>query len=171
MAETTALTGSIETDALAKTYRFTVMVRAARPTLEARAWWVRRLDHPDLLDELAALLPGRRDLSGFSGLRHDGSDEDDPVRTIHASSWEREEIAHGLRLTFSITGDGFLYKQIRGLVGAMVFVAQGRRTVADFQAAMAAGRAAVKVGNIAPPAGLVLARVAYDPEPVWESPP
>jgi tRNA pseudouridine38-40 synthase len=158
-------------DAVAKTYRFTVIARAARPTLEARAWWVRRLDHPGILDDLAAELPGRRDLSGFACLRHDGSDGDDPLRTVRAASWAHEEIPHGWRLTFTITGDGFLYKQVRGLVGAMVFVAQGRRTPADFRAAMAAGRAAVKVGNIAPPHGLALARVTYDPEPDWQAPP
>jgi tRNA pseudouridine38-40 synthase len=158
-------------DAVAKTYGFSVIVRAARPTLDARAWWVRRMDFPEKLDELAAAIIGRRDLSGFAGLRHDGTDEDDPVRTVHAAAWTHEPIAHGLRLTFTITGDGFLYKQIRGLVGAMVFVAQGRRTVADFHAAIHAGRDAVRVGNIAPPTGLVLARVTYDPEPEWESPP
>ena len=158
-------------DAISKTYRYTVIARAARPTLDGRVWWVRRLDHPGLLDELAALLPGRRDLSGFACLRHDGSDGDDPLRTVHAAAWTRTEIPHGLRLTFTITGDGFLYKQVRGLVGAMVFVAQGRRSVADFHAVIGAGRAAVKVGNIAPPDGLVLARVSYEPEPDWQAPP
>ncbi|GDY11156.1 tRNA pseudouridine synthase A [Planctomycetota bacterium] len=156
--------------AVAKTYRFTVRVRAVRPVLDQRCWWVRRLDHPELLPGLAAHLVGHHDLSGFAALRHDGRDGNDPHRTIHRAEWTVATDGEGRVLTFRISGSGFLYRQVRGLVGAMVFTAQDRgATPADFQAAIAAGRSARRIGKTAPPDGLVLERVEYgEREPPWQ---
>ena len=157
-------------DAQAKSYRYEIARRATRPVLEARATWVRRIDHPHLLAGMAALLIGTHDLSGFACLRRDGTDEDDPVREILDAAWSCESAKDGERWIFRIAGTGFLYKQIRGMVGAMIAVAQGRRSLADFTAAIAGGRAAVKLGNIAPAHGLVLELVRYACEPAWIAP-
>jgi tRNA pseudouridine38-40 synthase len=159
-------------DAAGKTYRYEIARRATRPVLETRATWVRRLDRPDLLPGMAARLIGSQDLSGFACLRHDGSDEDDPVREVAAAAWSVSAAAEGESLVFRISGSGFLYKQIRGMVGAMLAVAQGRRSLALFEEAVAGGRRAPRLGNIAPAHGLVLERVAYagDAEPAWERP-
>ncbi|MBA2481583.1 MAG: tRNA pseudouridine synthase A [Planctomycetes bacterium] len=154
-------------DALSKRYRYVLVQRGSRPVLDLHATWVRQLDHPELLHEMAPLLVGRRDLSGFACLRRDDSDGDDPVRTIHAASWTIEPRPLGTYLTFHISGDGFLYKQVRGMVGAMIHVAKGRKPLSAFTAAIDAGRSAERIGNIAPAKGLVLERVVYDPEPAW----
>ncbi len=154
-------------DARSKDYRYTLVLRGARPVLDAHAAWVRQLDHPELLHEMARMIVGRRDLSGFACLRRDDSDEDDPVREILAASWSIEPRPMGTYLVFRVSGTGFLYKQVRGFVGAMIHVAKGRRPLASFIAAVGAGRAAERVGNIAPPRGLVLERVHYEPEPPW----
>ena len=153
--------------ASAKTYRYRIRVRGVRPVLDQRCWWVRRVDHPDLLNQLAPLLVGDHDLAGFACLRHDETDDEDPSRRILAAIWEHSSDGHDQLLTFRITGEGFLYKQVRGLVGAMLYVAQGRATPADFAASVAAGRGARRLGNIAPGHGLVLERVGYEQEPAW----
>lgn len=146
-----------------KTYRYTVTVRGTKPALATRCWWVRRIDHPERLQQLADQLLGTKDLRLFANLRHDGSDEDERERTILAARW----IAVGNDLVFTISGTGFLYKQIRGFVGAMVHIAQARREPREF-AALVAGDASIRrLGNIAPPDGLVLEQVTYDPEPDW----
>lgn len=160
-------TWSAKHRAVAKTYRYRIRVRGVRPVLDRRCLWVRRIDHPGLLHELAPLLVGDHDLSGFASLRHDGTDDDDPCRRILAAGWERTVEGHDQLLTFRITGEGFLYKQVRGLVGAMLAVAQGRGTPADFAEAVAAGRGARRLGNTAPGHALVLERVGYDREPAW----
>lgn len=153
--------------ARAKCYRYRVRVRDSAPVLDPRCWWVRRLDHPPLLRALAAGITGERDLRAFACLRHDDSDDDDGTREIQAAEWTRADDAQGVCHQLRILGTGFLYKQVRGLVGAMVHVAQGRRSAADFHA-LVAGRGDVKrIGNIAPPEGLCLERVRYDPEPAW----
>jgi tRNA pseudouridine38-40 synthase len=153
--------------AKAKTYHYRVCRRSVRPVLDQRVWWVRRLDHPQRLAEAARLLPGHRDLSGFACLRRDDTDEHDPFRAVLSADWTCD-VQDGQELhTFRITGEGFLYKQVRGLVGAMVFLAQGNATVDDFAAAMADGRGTRRLGNIAPPEGLCLVETRFDPEPGW----
>ena len=154
-------------DAIGKTYRYRVRLRPVRPPRDRRCWWVRRLDRPDLLQPCADLLVGRKDLSGFANLRHDESDSHDPVRGIVSATWTSEAEVDGCLLTFRVSGDGFLYRQVRGFVGAMVAVATGRWPMEEFTACCADGRRAAKVGNVAPPDGLCLEQVRYDPEPDW----
>jgi tRNA pseudouridine38-40 synthase len=153
--------------AKSKTYHYRVCRRTVRPVLDQRVWWVRRMDHPDRLAAAARLLPGHRDLSGFACLRRDESDDQDPFRAVLSADWLQETQAGQELHTFRITGEGFLYKQVRGLVGAMVFLAQGNATVDDFAAAMADGRGTRRLGNIAPPEGLCLVETRFDPEPPW----
>lgn len=154
-------------DAIWKSYRYRVLVRPVRPVLDRAGMWVRRMPYPELLDELAALIPGVRDLSGFAALRHDETDAKSPRREYLSAAWSLEHSDEATVRVFRICGKGFLYKQVRGLVGAMVHVAMGRDVPAAFHAALAAGRDAVRVGNIAPAEGLLLERVAFDPEPYW----
>lgn len=155
--------------AASKTYRYRMLVRPVRPAHDRRCWWLKRMDHPGLLQECAVRLHGRQDLSGFANLRHDDSDADDPARSIFSAGWTSEPGEGGLRLAFRVSGAGFLYRQVRGFVGAMVAVATGSRTMADFEACIAGGRAAAKVGNVAPAEGLTLEQVVVHPEPAWVS--
>lgn len=149
--------------AVSKTYRYRVVVRGTKPARDKRCWWVKRIDHPERLQQLAAQLVGTRDLRLFACLRHDGTDEKDGAREITAAAWERR----GDALVFRITGKGFLYKQVRGFVGGMVYVAQGRRTVDEFERRIAGEAVELRLGKIAPAEGLVLERISYDPEPDW----
>jgi tRNA pseudouridine38-40 synthase len=155
-------------DALEKTYSYRLLVRGVRPVLDQRALWVRELDHPERLAEMARMIPGRRDLSGFACQRGDDSDHGDPARLYREASWTASRAGDDVCWTFRITGSGFLYKQIRGLVGAMVHVAQGRAGLDDFAGAVAAGWGARRFANIAPGAGLLLESVRYANEPAWE---
>ncbi|MEK7413082.1 MAG: hypothetical protein AAB263_07180 [Planctomycetota bacterium] len=153
--------------AVSKTYRYVVTVRPVRPVLRCRCQWLRLLSHPELLQPCADLLIGSKDLSAFANLRHDDSDARDPVRTITSATWTSEQQGDELHLTFRVSGDGFLYRQVRGFVGAMLGVATGKHDLAAFAQAVASGRGADRLGNVAPPDGLTLEQVCYDPEPAW----
>ena len=150
-------------DAVGKTYRYRIALRPVRPVRETRCWWLRRLDRTDLLQPCADLLVGEKDLSGFANLRHDDSDGEDPVRRVDAATWS----ILGEDLVFHVSGAGFLYRQVRGFVGAMAAVATGRWPFAEFAACCNGGRQAPKVGNVAPSEGLCLESVRYDPSPAW----
>jgi len=155
--------------AIAKTYVYRVLHRPVRPVLARDVHWARLLPHADLLPRLAAQLVGDHDLSGFATRRRDDSDHGDPRRRYSAASWTCEALGDEQRWTFRITGSGFLYRQVRALVGAMLGVAVGRHRVDAFTAAIGHGWGAQRLGNLAPAHGLLLDTVVLDPAPAWKA--
>jgi tRNA pseudouridine38-40 synthase len=102
----------------------------------------------------AARLRGRHDFRAFSAGHGDG--QDDTVRHLR-----RLEIARrGRRVRITAEADGFLYKMVRNLVGALVAAGQGRLTLAQVDRMLAAPARAPRV-EAAPPQGLFLDRVFY----------
>jgi tRNA pseudouridine38-40 synthase len=141
-------------DATSRTYRYRVLARRERSALLAgRAlWWPHRLDR-GLLHACAAALPGRHDFTAFTPT------ETDHVRferRILRAEWAED----GDELSFWIEADAFMRSMVRVLVGTMLEVARGRRSVEDF-AALLAGRPRSEAGATAPPHGLYLASVSY----------
>jgi len=113
---------------------------------------------PDLeaLRRATGHLVGRHDFSAFALA---GGAHTQPFRTVREAGWEER----GEELVFRVVGDGFLRGMVRGLVGTLVEVAWGRRSVEGFRALLeGAGRDAA--GPTAPAHGLVLERVFYGSE-------
>ena len=152
------------------TYSYRLLVSPVRPVLDHGHWWLRRLDHPDLLECCAAWLPGAHDLRAFAARRGDASDQADGRRHYHQATWTSDSDPRpATRYTFTITGDGFLYRQVRGLVGAMVAVARGTVAAQTFHHAIDHPSAA-RIGSIAPAVGLCLDHIRYHNEPDWQTP-
>ena len=113
---------------------------------------VLRLDR-DALHACAAALRGTHDFTAFTPT------ETDHVRferDVLSAEWRED----GELLEFWITADTFMRHMNRVLVGTMLDVAAGNRTVEAF-AALLAGAPRSAAAQTAPPHGLALASVAY----------
>jgi tRNA pseudouridine38-40 synthase len=151
-------------DATSRAYWYRVLTRQARSAFEVgRALhWPHEIDHA-ALRESAATLAGTHDFTAFTPT------ETDHVRferDVFAASWRAGE---GDLLEFWIEADAFMRHMNRVLVGTMLEVAGGRRTVSSF-AELLAGRPRSEAGPTAPAHGLYLAGVGYGGERVLAGP-
>jgi tRNA pseudouridine38-40 synthase len=148
-------------DATSRAYCYRVLARGARSVFEARRalWWSRPLDFA-ALSECAAALVGTHDFTAFtpSETYHQRFSRD-----VFSAFWRRHD-SSGV-LEFWIEADAFMRQMNRVLVGTMLEVGVGRRSVADFEALLS-GRPRSEAGPTAPAHGLYLAGVGYRGERV-----
>jgi tRNA pseudouridine38-40 synthase len=151
-------------DATSRAYCYRVLARSARSAFEAeRALWFSRPLDGSALDACASALVGVHDFTAFT-----------PTDTYHqrfsrevfASYWRR--CGDGL-LGFWIEADAFMRQMNRVLVGTMLEVGTGRRSVEGF-VELLAGRPRSAAGATAPAHGLYLAGVGYGGERVLRDP-
>lgn len=146
-------------DATSRAYCYRVLVRGARSVFDCgRAlWWPRPLDFA-ALSACASAAVGVHDFTAFTPSRTEHVRFE---REVFAAFWRRQ---HDV-LEFWIEADAFMRQMNRVLVGTMLEVAGGRRTVADF-VALLSGRPRSSAGFTAPAHGLYLAGVGYGGERV-----
>jgi tRNA pseudouridine38-40 synthase len=142
-------------DARSRSYRYRVLARhAPSPFEQGRAlWWPHRLDR-DALDGCAAALLGNHDFTAFTPTQ---TDHVRFQRQVLAARWASQDDI----VSFHIAADAFMRNMVRVLVGTMLEVASGRRTVEDFTRLLP-GAPRSQAGDTAPPHGLYLESVSYD---------
>jgi tRNA pseudouridine38-40 synthase len=146
-------------DATSRAYTYLILTRRSRSALQrGRALhWPQVLDAA-ALDACAAALVGTHSFVAFT-----------PTETDHVR-FSRDVLAaywrfHEDRVEFWIEADAFMRHMNRVLVGTMLEVSSGRRSVDSF-VALLSGRPRSEAGATAPPHGLYLAGVGYSGERV-----
>jgi tRNA pseudouridine38-40 synthase len=138
-----------------KQYRYFVWNHMAmNPLLRTTAWHVPRPLDLKAMRVAAPLFVGRHDFQSFAA--NQGYAKASTVRTLTRCDVKRS----GPLLTFTIEGDGFLYKMCRGMVGTLVQIGQGKFPPEQIKA-MLGKRDRRVAGMTAPAQGLVLWKVFY----------
>lgn len=82
--------------------------------------------------------------------------KDNTVRTIKSFNVHRQ----GDMVTFTVSGDGFLYNMVRIMVGTLLFINEGKLEQGDIPRIIQS-RDRTKAGRTVPPQGLYLNKVFY----------
>lgn len=145
-------------DAQEKLYRYTLWTATRRPVTQRPGAWAWHVWTPLDLAKMAAaarLCCGTHDFAGFAS---QGSPRATTVRTIRNLSVRRR----GDCVLLDFIGDGFLYNQVRNMVGTLVEIARGVWPV-DRVREVFAGADRRLAGPTAPAQGLCLQWVRYPP--------
>jgi len=142
-------------DAVGKEYHYQIWNHPAmNPLLRNVAWHVPQQLDVKAMREAARFLEGRHDFRSMAA--NHGYHIKDTVRTLH----EVKIVRKAALLTVRISGEGFLYKMCRGIVGTLVQVGRGRFRPSDIRRMLEAKDRRV-AGMTAPAHGLTLHRVLY----------
>lgn len=137
-----------------KLYEYRILNRRERSALErGRSWHVSAPLKTVAMAEAAHLLVGHHDFSSFEGAP---TDNENPICHLHGI----EVTASQDRIRIEAYADRFLKQMVRALVGTLVDVGAGKRTVDSVREVLEA-RDRSKAGKTAPAHGLFLVRVDY----------
>jgi len=143
--------------AVAKTYRYTVVDGPiGSPFLHGRAWRIFKQLDIDHMQAAAEIFIGRHDFSAFT------SDKPKPnkERTIYSIEVMRARAAVVSPVEILVRGDGFLWRQVRILAGAIVAAGTHELSPADVRHILAS-RLRAQAPAPAPACGLTLVSVEY----------
>ncbi|MEP6686037.1 MAG: tRNA pseudouridine(38-40) synthase TruA [Verrucomicrobiota bacterium] len=138
-----------------KVYRYRIWTAPMFSPFEInRAWHVRSPLDLETIVAVARSFIGTHDFAAFAANR--GRLESNTVRTIRSARVRRA----GPLISIDFDGDGFLYKMVRLMVGAIVRCASGKSNKSEIQTSLISPSIS-RLGFAAPAGGLFLVRVRY----------
>ncbi|MEZ4749861.1 MAG: tRNA pseudouridine(38-40) synthase TruA [Bdellovibrionota bacterium] len=141
-------------DARSKIYEYRVLNRRYASALDRRVYFYARPLDWKRIAECLPLFVGEKDFAAFKGA---GSSAKTSVRTVHR--FELREDAPGL-YRFRVEGSGFLKQMVRAMVGTVIEVGEGRRSVEGVREAIES-KDRRRAGRTVPASGLCLTSVQY----------
>ncbi|MFF8913445.1 tRNA pseudouridine(38-40) synthase TruA [Streptomyces sp. NPDC015032] len=124
------------------------------PLLRGHVLWHDRPLDIEAMNEAAARMVGEHDFAAYCKKREGAT----TIRTLQKLSWVRDE-ASGI-MTATVQADAFCHNMVRALIGAALFVGDGRRP-AEWPARVLAARVRDPGVHVVRPHGLTLEEVAY----------
>lgn len=112
--------------ALSRTYHYYLLNRSySSAHIEQQIGWYHMPLDIGLISEAATFLCGRHDFSSF---RAAGCQANSPIREMYNVAVERRNDV----IRFSFTANAFLHHMVRNLVGALIYVGNGKLSVSEF---------------------------------------
>jgi tRNA pseudouridine38-40 synthase len=142
--------------ALEKTYQYTILNRAHSDVFVRNQVYHYGIAKLNISRMRAAsrLLVGRHDFTSFK--KNGTTRSKSNVRMISRISIAKK----GSLITIQVTGEGFLYKMVRGIVGTLIEIGRGKLQVNSVQSIIKPKNRAIAAPP-APASGLCLLRVKY----------
>jgi tRNA pseudouridine38-40 synthase len=141
-------------DARSRVYEYHIINRPTpSPFYLKRAWHLHQALNVEAMRTASSCLLGEHDFSSF---RATGCDAAHPIRMVYRTMLEQR----GELLVFTIEATAFLRHMVRNIVGTLVEVGHGERTVESVQELLGL-RDRTKAGDTAPAHGLYLLEVKY----------
>lgn len=140
-------------DSRGKEYHYSICLGSTQLPFHRNFSW--HFSYPVNLEEMkkaAKHLKGRHDFSAFTNER-----QEDNVREIFDIMIEPSAD----RLKIRVSGNNFLYKMVRNIVGTLLYVGCGKLSSEELPAILAS-RDRTRAGVTAPALGLILKEVYYD---------
>lgn len=144
-------------DAVGRAYVYRVGVDGVTrsPFLRRWCWPLGRALAPAALEAAASRFHGEHSFRAFAKA---GQPERGEMCTVHRAEWRAWR---SLGWEFHVTANRFLHHMVRYMVGTMVDIGLGRRSVEDIDRLLAS-EPGVETSVPAPPEGLFLSRVIYE---------
>ena len=139
-------------DAVKRTYIYQITTKYS-PMMRKYYWYMKWEIDFDLLQKCAKLIEGEHNFESFCLTADQAASK---VCFIYNSVWKND----GNLLTYRVTGTRFLHSMVRILVGTMLEVARGKRSIEKFQEMLNT----IQIDETkytAPAHGLYLAKVEY----------
>lgn len=132
------------------------------PLLARTSWHVPQPLDLDAMNDASAVLVGDHDFSSFCRRPDSRPGELEPslVRRLTVATWSLVTTDFGDVTRFEIAATSFCHQMVRSLVGTLVDVGRGGRTIASFRETLEALDRST-ASAVAPPHGLVLWDVDY----------
>ncbi len=144
--------------------KYLYRVISRRPPLVhdvGKAWQVMRTLDLDAMRAGAVHLIGYHDFTTF---RSTMCQAKSPMKTLDSIEIEAVDYAGGQEIRVRLTARSFLHNQVRSIVGTLERVGTGAWTPDDVKKSLSV-RDRAACGPVAPPDGLYLSGVLYDPDP------
>ncbi|HGL2813537.1 TPA: tRNA pseudouridine(38-40) synthase TruA [Streptococcus pneumoniae] len=140
-----------------KTYEF--IVDRGRPKNPMRRHYATHFPYPLDVERMQIAIKKLERTHDFTGFTASGTSVEDKVRTITEASLIVDET--GQFLTFTFSGNGFLYKQIRNMVGTLLKIGNNRMPVEQIDLILEKKDRQL-AGPTAAPNGLYLKEIRYE---------
>lgn len=141
-------------DAISRSYEYRILLKKNAFLLETTWQFHQKKIDIDKMNMAAKLLYETQDFESFSKVKTD-------VKSFDCNITRAEWILEDFHLTFYITANRFLRNMVRAIVGTLVEVGTGKKTVEDFKKIIESKKRS-EAGVSVPARGLFLTKVIYD---------